>query len=205
MTPSARNLIIANVATLVVAVVLKWDLGWLMWPFWMQSVIIGYFAFKRMMSLENFSTEGLKSNGRPVPETEAGKRSTAFFFLAHFGIFHLVYLFFLLGNHGGYGPLEVIALVGCGLGYLFSQRDTYAAQHAADLRGRPNLGALMFLPYLRVVPMHLGVMFGGAFDGGGVLALTAFMVLKTIADVGLDHADRKMAVKDLDEAESTRS
>lgn len=205
MTPSARNLIIANAATLVMAVVLDWDLGWLMWPFWIQSVIIGLYAFKRMMSLEDFSTEGLKSNGRPVPEDESGKRSTAFFFLAHYGIFHAAYLVFLLGNHTGYTSLEVLALAGCGLGFLFSQRQTYAAQHAADLRGRPNLGALMFLPYLRVLPMHLGIMFGAAVDGGGALALTAFILLKTLADVGLDHADRRMAVKHADEAAETKS
>src|SRR5690606_6752584 len=126
--------------------------GWLMWPYWIQSVIIGFYAWRRMMSLREFTTAGLKSNGRPVPETEAGKRSVATFFLLHYGFFHFIYLFFLLAEHRVSLPLEIIALLGCGLSFVLSQRETFAAQHAADLQGRPNLGALMFLPYLRVLP-----------------------------------------------------
>lgn len=194
MSPSARNLILANAATLALAVAFEWDVGWLMWPYWIQSAIIGFYAWRRMMSLRDFTTEGLKSNGRPVPETEAGKRSTAIFFLIHYGIFHLVYLGFLLAEHTVTVPLEIIALLGCGLSFVLSQRQTYAAQHAADLQGRPNLGSLMFLPYLRVLPMHLGIIFTGSM-GGGVGVLTFFVLLKTLSDLGLDYADRRMAAK----------
>ena len=194
MSPSARNLILANAATLVLAVAFEWDVGWLMWPYWIQSVIIGLYAWRRMMSLRDFTTEGLKSNGRPVPETAAGKRSTATFFLIHYGIFHLAYFGFLLAEHSVTVPLEIIALLGCGLSFMLSQRQTYAAQHAADLQGRPNLGSLMFLPYLRVLPMHLGIIFTGSLGGGGVV-LTFFVVLKTLSDLGLDYADRRMAAK----------
>ena len=194
MTPSARNLILANAATLGLAVAFGWDIGWLMWPFWMQSVIIGVYAYRRMMSLRDFATKGLTSNKQPVPETEAGKRSTARFFALHFGAFHAGYLAFLVSEHAVTAPIELLALVGCGLSFLFSQRQTFEAQHAADLQGRPNLGKLMFLPYVRIVPMHLGIMFGASLDGG-VMVLAGFVVLKTIADLALDHADRRMAVK----------
>lgn len=194
MSPSARNLILANAATLALAVAFEWDVGWLMWPYWIQSVIIGIYAWRRMMSLRDFTTEGLKSNGRPVPETEAGKRSTATFFLLHYGFFHFVYLVFLLAEYRVSVPLEIIALLGCGLSFVLSQRQTYAAQHAADLQGRPNLGALMFLPYLRVLPMHLGIIAAGAFGAGAVMLLL-FVLLKTASDLGLDYADRRMAAK----------
>lgn len=194
MSPSARNLILANAATLALAVAFEWDVGWLMWPYWIQSVIIGIYAWRRMMSLRDFTTEGLKSNGRPVPETEAGKRSTATFFLLHYGFFHFVYLVFLLAEYRVSVPLEIIALLGCGLSFVLSQRQTYAALHAADLQGRPNLGALMFLPYLRVLPMHLGIIAAGAFGAGAVMLLL-FVLLKTASDLGLDYADRRMAAK----------
>ena len=194
MSPSARNLILANAATLALAIVFGWDAGWLMWPYWIQSVIIGFYAWRRMMSLREFTTAGLKSNGRPVPETEAGKRSVATFFLLHYGFFHFIYLFFLLAEHRVSLPLEIIALLGCGLSFVLSQRETFAAQHAADLQGRPNLGALMFLPYLRVLPMHLGIILAGSLGGGAVM-LTVFVLLKTASDLGLDYADRRMAAK----------
>lgn len=115
-------------------------------------------------------------------------------FTLHYGFFHLGYLAFLVAEHSVHVPLEVIALAACGLGFLFSQRRTFDVQHAADVRGRPNLGALMFLPYLRIIPMHLGVIFAGEFAGGAA-SLVIFVILKTFADLGLDHADRRMAEK----------
>lgn len=194
MSPSARNLILANAATLGLALGAGWDLGWLMWPYWIQSVVIGYYAWRRMMMLRDFSTEGLTANKRPVPETEQGKRSTATFFLIHYGLFHVGYLAYLLTEHGLTTSAEVLVLAVCGLSFVFSQRQTWAAQHAADLQGRPNLGTLMFLPYLRVVPMHVGILLANAL-GGGALMMVGFVALKTLGDLGLDHADRQMAVK----------
>lgn len=194
MSPSARNLILANAGTLVLALVFGWDIGWLMWPYWIQSVIVGYYARRRMLALRAFSTEGFTSNGRRVPEDESGKRSTARFFVLHYGIFHLAYLGFLLVQHAVTAPLEIIALLGCGLSFVLSQRETFAAQHAADLQGRPNLGSLMFLPYLRVLPMHLGIILAGSLGGGAVM-LMVFALLKTLSDLGLDYADRRMAAK----------
>ena len=95
MSPSARMLLLANVATLAAALVFDWPAGWLLWPYWMQSVVIGWYARKRMLSLRNFSTSGFTSNNRAVPEDEAGKRSTANFFTLHYGFFHLGYFVFL--------------------------------------------------------------------------------------------------------------
>jgi len=52
--------------------VFQWKVAWLLWPFWIQSVIIGVYARKRMLDLAQFSTEGFTSNERPVPENEQG-------------------------------------------------------------------------------------------------------------------------------------
>ena len=64
--PSAWSLLAANLITIAVAVWERWDLAPLMWIYWGQSCIIGWFNFARMMSLRRFSTEGLKMNDRPV-------------------------------------------------------------------------------------------------------------------------------------------
>ena len=192
MSRSARDLLLSNLLTLAMALAFDWPIGWLLWPFWIQSVVIGWYARKRMRALRDFTTEGLRANGRPVPETEAGKNSTATFFALHYGAFHLVYLVFLCKAHlpDGWGDLAILAA--CGVSFVLSQRRTYAAQHAADLRGRPNLGALMFLPYLRVVPMHVMVM---VTDGWAATtpALLLVVALKTASDLLLDHVDRRIA------------
>ena len=190
---SARNLILANGVTLAAALAFDWEAAWLLWPYWIQSVVIGAYARKRMLNLAQFSTEGFTSNDEPVPETEAGKRSTAGFFAVHYGFFHAGYLVFLLSQHRVSGAWNMLTLFACGVSFVLSQRATYAAQHAADLRGKPNIGKLMFTPYLRILPMHLGILFGSGLGGGGAGLLILFTALKTVSDIALDAIDRNLA------------
>jgi hypothetical protein len=198
MNASVRNLLLSNAATLAAALAFDWNLGWLLWPYWIQSVIIGWYARRRMLALAQFSTEGFTSNGRRVPEDDTGKRSTANFFALHYGFFHLGYLLFLAKEHPVADLRAAAVLAACGVSFVLSQRETYRVQHAADLRGRPNLGALMATPYLRVVPMHLAIILGAGATGG--TALWLFCGLKTASDLLLDRIDRRMAVKSADEA-----
>ena len=65
MSPSARHLLLSNAATLVAGLLLHWNVSALLWPYWMQSVIIGWYARKRMLTLDQFSTSGFTSNGEP--------------------------------------------------------------------------------------------------------------------------------------------
>ncbi len=196
MNPSSRNLVLANAATLAAALAFDWDLGWLLWPYWIQSVIIGWYARRRMLALDRFSTEGFTSNGRRVPEDDSGKRSTANFFAVHYGFFHLGYLVFLAREHPVADLRAAAVLAACGVSFVLSQHQTYLVQHTADLRGRPNLGALMATPYLRVVPMHLAIILGA--NAAGSLALWLFCGMKTGSDLLLDRIDRRMAVKSAD-------
>ncbi|KGQ18422.1 hypothetical protein LF41_717 [Lysobacter dokdonensis DS-58] len=192
MSPSTRLLLLSNVATLAAALVFHWPAGWLLWPYWIQSVVIGWYARKRMLALYRFSTEGFTSNDQPVPENAQGKRSTANFFTLHYGFFHLAYLGFLCAEHPLEAGWDLIVLAACAASFVLSQRQTYAVQHDADLRGRPNLGTLMFVPYLRVLPMHLSIIIGTALGGGTGLMLL-FTALKTASDVGMDAVDRRLA------------
>ena len=91
---ATTGLLVSNALTLVTALILKWPLAFVLWPYWIQSIIIGWYARKRMLALKNFSTEGFTSNDQPVPENEKGKRSTASFFVLHYGFFHFGYWFF---------------------------------------------------------------------------------------------------------------
>ncbi|HMB56176.1 MAG TPA: DUF6498-containing protein [Arenimonas sp.] len=187
------SLVGSNALTLVLGLALHWPVATLLWPYWLQSVIIGWYARKRMLALQAFSTEGFTSgsNEEPVPENETGKRETAKFFVIHYGFFHLFYLLFLLAEARPAGFLDVVLIAAAGYSFTYAQRKTFTEQVAADARGRPNLGALMFLPYLRVVPIHLSIVFGATMMGSGGLLL--FVPLKTVADVLLDRIDRNFA------------
>jgi len=192
VTSSVRLLILANAATLMMGLIFDWPPGWLLWPYWIQSVVIGWYARKRMLGLDRFTTKGFTSGGQPVPVNEQGKRSTANFFALHYGGFHAGYLVFLFSSHAVSDIWDLLVLIACGFSFVLSQRATYAEQHAADLRGIPNLGKLMATPYLRIVPMHVAILLGaGAGDGAPMLIL--FTALKTLSDIGLDIVDRKLA------------
>lgn len=191
---STSRLLISNALTLVVALTLKWPLALVIWPYWIQSIIIGWYARKRMLALKKFSTEGFTSNDEPVPENAKGKRETASFFVLHYGFFHVVYLLFLLGTVKLDSGWDIFWIIVCGFSYVFAQRKTCEQQIASEALGKPNLGKLMCLPYLRILPMHLTIIFG--MIGGSTFSILFFMTLKTIADVLLDRLDRNMASKD---------
>jgi len=189
--PATAGLLISNTLTLVTALALQWPLATVIWPYWIQSIIIGWYARKRMLALKKFSTEGFTSNDEPVPENEKGKRSTASFFVLHYGFFHFGYLIFLLGMAKLDSAWDGFWIIVCGFSYAFAQRKTYEHQIASDALGTPNLGKLMCLPYLRILPMHLTIIFG--MMGGSTFSILLFMSLKTIADVLLDRFDNRPA------------
>ena len=64
----------------------------------MQSVIIGLFNFIDLLTIKNYDAANFKLNDAPV--TEKNKGCMAWFFLLHFGFFHLVYGIFLLVDFG---------------------------------------------------------------------------------------------------------
>lgn len=190
---STTGLLISNGLTLAMALILEWPLALVIWPYWIQSIIIGWYARKRMLALRKFSTEGFTSNDEPVPENEKGKRSTASFFVLHYGFFHFAYLMFLLGTVKLDSAWDAFWIIVCGFSYVFAQRKTCEQQIASDALGKPNLGKLMCLPYLRILPMHLTIIFG--MIGGSTFSILFFIALKTIADIFLDRFDRNMASK----------
>lgn len=205
---SGIGIILSNGMVILLALFEGWSLESMMLIYWVQSVVIGIAQFFRMLMLRSFSTEGLSSNGRPVPESAQGRRSTAIFFAVHYGIFHLVYGMFLIGLGGkdaGAGPAAQEAAAAGGwsdtgwfvlsvLGFVVGHGYSFFQNVRADLERRPNLGVMMFLPYARIVPMHLVILLGGqAGDGVGMMLL--FSGLKTGADYVMHIVEHRVLQK----------
>ena len=169
-----------------------WNIVPLLWVYWWQSVIIGFFNWRRMKQLKKFSTEGLKVDGRYVQATEKTKKNSSMFFLLHYGIFQLFYLVFLLTLADSI-PSDVLlsAAVGIIL-FLFNHFFSYRYNLQKDLTSTPNIGTMMFFPYFRVIPMHL-IIFIGAWAGrGSQVELFFFLLLKTGVDLAMhiiEHVD----------------
>jgi hypothetical protein len=184
-TGPLAGILLGNAVTFFGATFQHWPAQPVMLIYWGQSVAIGLANVVRMLMLKDFSTNGLTSGGRPVPATPAGKRMIAGFFALHYGMFHLVYLLFLTRGHFARMDPLTLEFVAANIA-LFAGSHLWhvISTHGSDYRGRPNLGTLMFYPYLRIIPMHLAIIFGSMFPAG---ALPLFILLKTCADLGL-HA-----------------
>ncbi|MEO0475778.1 MAG: DUF6498-containing protein [Planctomycetota bacterium] len=189
-------LVIANVAT-IISYVMAWvTFNELLWSYWCQSVLIGIFNALRMSVLKDFSTEGFTSNGKRVSENAAGKFSTVIFFIIHYGFFHMVYAVFIAGQSGGipnFMNASIWLIVVFVFFYLGSELFIVRAQIRIDSLGKPNIGSMMFLPYLRIVPMHLTIIFGGVVGSGAVI----FLVLKLLADLIGQYVDERININAL--------
>ena len=193
-------LLAANGVTVLLATILSWNVLVLMWVYWFQSVVIGVTSFFRIRSLEDFSTAGLTINGRSVEPTEKTRNRVAFFFLQHYGFFHLGYFVFLVAfsQHGlfdvdGGGPLspiDLLYIIPTCLLFLGNHVFSYSYNKPRDA-GRQNIGTLMFYPYARIIPMHLTIILGG-FLGGGLLL---FLLLKTLADAIMHIVEHRTFLK----------
>jgi hypothetical protein len=193
---TTRSLIVTNLVTLALALIFKWPLGLLLWPYWIQSVVIGYFGRKRMLALQRFSTQGVTINDRPAEANEATQKSTANFFAVHYGFFHLGYLVFIAARAIDLDPWDWLAVALAGISFAWNHRYSYQQNIEADATGTPNIGTLMFLPYMRIVPMHLTILAGGVFtEDFSAPAIIVFSLLKTAADVGMHLVEHRLLQK----------
>ena len=164
-----------------------------MWVYWAQSVVIGCFNWKRILDLKRFSTKGLLINDQPVQPTRATQRQTAWFFLFHYGLFHLAYFFFLSEKKPPSG-MTVFGIAACALAFLVTHGFSYWHNRQRDLNRTPNIGTIMFLPYARIIPMHLTIILGSYCAENSTGTLVLFLALKTLADVIMhmvEHADAR--------------
>ncbi len=195
-----RSLILANLATISMALVFQWPTGLLLWPYWIQSVIIGWFSRRRILALQDFSTDGLKVNDQPVEPTLHTQRRTANFFALHYGLFHFAYAIFLWPGSKPLSTLDWLGIAVSALTFAANHRHSFQRNVEADAAGKPNIGTLMFLPYARIVPMHLAILLGGAIAGGAAhspITTLLFGGLKTAADVAMHVLEHRILQRTL--------
>ena len=188
-TRSALSLLGVNLGVIVFAVMDAWSLSTILASYWMQSVIIGIFQAKKMLDLKIFSTDGLKINDRPVAPTTATQWKVVLFFLFHYGIFHAAYAGFILSTGVTPDWLDVLLSAAAFFAnHLFS----YFANRNRARKSIPNIGTMMFFPYIRIIPMHIFIVFG-ALAAGPTFGLVFFLILKTLADEAMHVIEHRSA------------
>ena len=147
----------------------------IVWIYWWQSVIIGIFNFIDLATLKSYNPGTLKINGTPVGANKNG--CVASFFLVHYGIFHLVYFVFLITKYNVINKNTVLLCLGS---FLLEALWTLRHKKIYEQTNNVNIGVVMFLPYIRIVPMHLIIMVPAFL---GITPTLLFLVLKTFADI----------------------
>lgn len=147
------------------------------WIYWFQSITIGLFNFIDLLTIKNYDNSNFKLNNTPVSSDNKG--CVAFFFLTHYGFFHIGYAIFLLINLGVRAVNSMVLLIGIATFFLESILN-FRRQKQIENTIKLNIGIMFFLPYLRIIPMHLMILLP-AFLGWKPSLL--FLVLKMGADI----------------------
>lgn len=182
--PSAFSLLFSNIVVIGLAIRDSWSLSTLLAAYLAQSVIIGVFTLIKILSLKNFSTEGFKIGNESVEPTRETQRRCAFLFALTYGFFHFIYTIFVIVDSTG-GVIEM-RHVFSGAVYFLAHHTYSFFRHGHEREKLQNIGKVMIFPFVRILPMHLSIIFGTfiisilKFNWLGVLF---FIVLKTMADI----------------------
>jgi hypothetical protein len=196
--PSVLTLIFSNLFTIILAVCEHWSLGELMYIYWWQNIIIGLFNVPRILMLDNSAIitifPELSSPNIPPLATSRTKIALAIFFVVHYGIFHSGYLCFIHFLFKGSDPrLIFLPTAVFFLHHLFSFLKNYKEdEKKLDVR------RVMFLPYQRIIPMHLTIMAGTFIMMvlknrlAEQFVLILFLILKTYTDVKMHRIEHRL-------------
>jgi Family of unknown function (DUF6498) len=182
---SSTILVLSNLAIIVIALLAHWSILTLLWGYWLQSLIIGFFNGLKILM---FGQHRTPQNGF------FHSIRTSLFFFGHYGAFHCVYLvllFFLSISANTtlhFTPPDFSAIVL--IGFLFFLNHCYSfAQHYVWERQIVVISSSnVFLdPYKRIFPMQLSIIAAGFFSAlipsAQPIFLVIFLILKTFADL----------------------
>ena len=151
--------------------------------YYIQSVLIGVVNIASLYSFNNYTGQIM------VPGNIKEKKNGCLplFFGLHYGAFHLIYLFFLAGivdiHKMDYNFIKTTCYVLIGNAIINFVHD--------KMRNREepvNIGVMFFMPYARVVPMHLMILLPEFF---AINRSITFLLLKTGADVVMFMVQRR--------------
>jgi len=151
----------------------------IVWIYWLQSILIGFFTFIELLKVENPDETSMKMNDQPVTKKNIG--CAAFFFLFHFGFFHLVYAIFLLTGFSAGANAKLVLITG-GIFLVESTIDLIRRRSEKKEGEKENIGKMFFVPYMRIIPMHLMILVPPLLGFG---TSVIFLILKMLADIGM--------------------
>jgi hypothetical protein len=152
----------------------------IIWLYWCQSVLLGAFTFLDMLTMkaENISVENMTVNNQPATPEKA-KGCLPWFFLIHYGGFHFGYMIFIFIDFHitdiDFSSFKW-SLLALAISYVFF----FIQNKIRYSHIKRNIGTMFFMPYLRIVPMHLTILLPKFLHWTPALT---FLILKMAMDV----------------------
>jgi len=170
-----------------------WNVTFLLWIYWSQSIIIGLFNFIRILQLKEFSTKGVKLFGKFADPTIQTKIRSAIIFLLYYGLFCLFSSMAIRDYAPGtISSHELTFIYSASLLFFLNHLFSYIYNRPRDAQ-KQNIGTLVFFPFVRIIPMYLIFVFAPIFSLG--VALPLFLLLKTFADALMHIAEHQIVRK----------
>ena len=198
---SSKTLLGANIIPLIGVMFFGWTLFSIMFLYWLENVVIGFFNVIRMMKAEGIPPKDIKMNGKPA--TTAMKGIFIIFFIIHFGIFtavHGMFVFVLFGSATEPGFSQTIpwsevasqdisilgitiALIMMIISHGISYRSNYIIKKEYK---KISTAEQMFKPYGRVMVMHFVIIIGAFIIMGmgySVISASILIIIKMLIDL----------------------
>jgi hypothetical protein len=187
---SAWALILTNLITILFAYAEHWAFSTIIWVYWCQTLIIGFFAFFRVIHLTDISYHGVERI-QPKFYSRSKLRNGALF-LAHFTVVQGCLTFILGAFLGPVTDQNGIILLSSSLLFFCNHLFSYVYNKKNERVVRKNIGFMVLQPYLRLLPLFVSFLFIGMIVAVFFLvrdeqlapaAYVVLFVLKTGADV----------------------
>lgn len=153
----------------------------LVWIYLGQSILIGVVHVFKLWFYK-FAPHSGNPNDWKSP------KAIAVFFCFHYGFFHFIYAMFVpFGKTDKTLLMEGLAIFAAGL--ILNTIRHFNRENS----GRYNANDFMFLPYARILPIHMAIILGSmlaAATGSYLAVFVVLAVLKTLLELGLEYAQQ---------------
>ena len=175
-------LILINLASVLGIIFLKWNSGFILLSYWLESLVVGFYTVLKMRKARKIGDVKAHIGSKSVkPE----KYFLIPFFIIHYGIFmfgHLAFLLVIVSINSNINsvtdtiiwlPIFFIALL---LSHGISYRQNFIGNKEYENK---DVSQIMMSPYARIIPMHIAILVGFMLGSPAIL----LVLIKTVIDV----------------------
>jgi len=169
------GLIVSNLVVIVWALIEHWPLGLMVWVYFSQNVILGFFWPAKVFE-------------SPTDASYAKKVRSVAVFLPHYLLVHCGYalsLYTFFGKELSTGFKYILIMAGI---FFLSEIVSYCSEDSFNRTKPLSLAKVQLFPYARIVPMHFVMCVGIILEARGTtsnFSVIFFLLLKALADVAM--------------------